>query len=106
MLDYIEEFAPSLRDRYMTLQPFEDVLHSLSAGPQKNAIHDDQTEPVYFILDFSIWKDGSILTLTQWKVTLDSVILMTDDGEFNSTMNQLWNFLRQLPRPATSFTLL
>ena len=105
MIDYIEEFAPSLRDRYMTLQPFEDVINSLSAGPQPQAKYDDQTEPVYFNLDFSIWKDGSILVLTQWKVTSDRVILITDDGEFDSSMNQLWNFLRQLPRPATSFTI-
>ena len=95
---YVSEYAPELRDLYITLMPFEDVIHSVHAGPQSQSKHYDPEEAPYFSLDFSEWKNGEIIILRFWRIEKDRVVLETDDGEFPSSMPQLWNFLRQLPR--------
>ncbi len=101
---YISEFAPELRDLYLTLMPFEDVIHSVYAGPQPQAKHYDPDEPVYFSLDFSEWENGEITELKMWRVEKDRVFLETMDGDLPSSMRQLWDFLRQLQRGPYAFT--
>ena len=97
---YISEFAPELRDLYLTLMPFDDVIHTVHAGPQM----DHEKRDPYFCLDFSIWENGEIVLLKQWEVTEKYVVLKTMDGDLPSSMRQLWDFLRQLPRDPYAFT--
>ena len=101
---YINEFAPELRDLYLTLMPFEDVIHSVHAGPQPQSKHYNPDEPTYFSLDFSEWKNGEITELKMWRVEKDRVFLETMDGDLPSSMRQLWDFLRQLQRDPYAFT--
>jgi len=99
--DYISRYAPELRDLYLTLMPFDDVIHTVHAGPQGS---DDPDEPAYFCLDFSIWEKGECIILRQWQIEKDRVFLKTMDGDLPSSMRQLWDFLRQLPRDPYAFT--
>ena len=101
---YISEFAPGLRDHYLTLMPFDDVIHSVHAGPQPQAKHYNPDEPAYFCLDFSEWENGEITELKMWRVEKDRVFLETMDGDLPSSMRQLWDFLRQLQRDPYAFT--
>ena len=98
-IKYITNHAPELRDLFLTLLPFEDVITSVSAGPQKG----EDIEP-YFCLDFSEWRDGECIILMQFHVQKDQVFLKTCDGDLPSSMRQLWDFLRQLPRDPYAFT--
>ena len=102
-MDLIEKYAPSLRDEWLSLQPFKDVLVSYSAGPQPQCKRDSMDEPQHIDLDFSTWHEGEIICLCVWKIRQNSVVLLTMDGELESSMQRLWDFLRQLPRPAYSF---
>lgn len=97
------KFAPNLRDEWLTLMPFTDVITSYSAGPQPQSVFYDKDEPQYINLDFSIWKDGVCLSLRLFKITTEGVTLETDDGEFRSSLRQLHDFLRQLPREPHMF---
>ena len=98
---YISEHAPELRDLYLTLMPFDDVIHTVHAGPQGS---DDSDAPAYFCLDFSEWKNGECIILMQWQVEKDRVFLKTVDGDLPSSMRQLHDYLRQLPRKPYAFT--
>ena len=97
------KFAPNLRDEWLTLVPFTDVITSYSAGPQPQSKFYDKDEPEYISLDFSIWKDGVCLCLRLFRITAEGVTLETDDGEFRSSLRQLHDFLRQLPREPHMF---
>ena len=97
------KFAPDLRDEWLTLMPFTDVITSYSAGPQPQSKFYDKDEPQYISLDFSIWKAGECLSLRLFKITTEGVTLETDDGEFRSSLRQLHDFLRQLPREPHMF---
>ncbi len=97
------KFAPDLRDEWLTLMPFTDVIKSYSAGPQPQSVFYDKDEPQYISLDFSIWKNGECLSLRLFKITTEGVTLETDDGDFTSSLRQLHDFLRQLPREPHMF---
>lgn len=97
------KFAPNLRDEWLTLMPFTDVITSYSAGPQPQSVFYDKDEPEYISLDFSIWKDGECLAPRFFKITTEGVTLETCDGEFRSSLRQLHDFLRQLPREPHMF---
>jgi len=97
--DYVSRYAPELRDLYLTLMPFDDVIHTIYAGPQKG----EDVEP-YFCLDFSEWKDGECIILMQFHVEKDRVFLKTCDGDRPSSLRQLHDFLRQLPRDPYAFS--
>ena len=96
---YVSKYAPELRDVYLTLMPFHDVIERVLAGPQKG----EDAEP-YFCLDFSDWKYGNCVNLLQFHVQKDRVFLKTMDGDRPSSMRQLWDFLRQLPRDPYAFS--
>ena len=57
-----------------------------------------------FCLDFSEWRDGECIILKQFHVQKERVFLKTFDGDLESSLRQLWDFLRQLPRDPYSFT--
>ena len=113
---YVEEFAPRLRDYWLTLLPFQDVIQSVSCGPQPQCKHDSMNEPQNITLDFSDWEKGEIVCGRMWVITESStegddgnynygVKYVDDDGEYPSTMEELWSFLRSIPRPAHSFVM-
>jgi hypothetical protein len=99
----VETYAPKLRDQWLTLKPFDDVITSYSAGPQPQCKHDSMDELQHIDMDFSTWKNGEIIVLCIWIIRENGVFLLTDDGEHPSSMDQLWSYLRQLSRPAWSF---
>ena len=103
-MDYVMEYAPSLRDQWITLQPFVDVINSVSAGPQPQSTRYDGSEKPHLMLDFSTWRNGECIDMYVFKITADGVVLLTDGGERPSSMPLLWAYLRSLPRPVYSFT--
>ena len=103
-LDYVMKHAPSLRDQWLTLQPFASVIGSLSAGPQPQSTHYNASEQQYLLLDFSTWRDGEIIILYQFRITANGVVLRTDDDEYLSSMPLLWAYLRSLPQTPYQFT--
>ena len=113
---YVEKFAPRLRDYWLTLLPFKDVLLSVSAGPQPDCKQDSMDDPQHIMLDFSDWEKGKIVCGRMWVITESStegddgnynygVKYIDDDGEYPSCMEELWAFLRSIPRPAHSFIM-
>ena len=109
MSDYMKgesliiKFAPDCWDHWLTLQPFHDVIHSYSAGPQPQCKHYDPDEPQHIDLEFSEWRDGEIIIMRFWRIEKDRVVLQTIDGDRPSSMQRLWDFLRQLPRDPEFF---
>ena len=112
-MDLVEEFAPSLRDEWLTLQPFQDVINGASAGPQPQCKHHDMDDPQWIELDFSTWDKGEITESLIWRIVKKgkvtegyaAVVVLEHEGEiYDSSLEQLWDYLRQLPRPAVSFT--
>jgi|TARA_R100000081_G_C4773707_1_gene147190 hypothetical protein len=94
----IYRFAPECWDHWLTLQPFHDVIHSYNAGPQPERKRDDPNEPQHIELDFSLWEKGEIIIPRIWRIEKDRVMLQTMDGYRPSSMQRLWDFLRQVPR--------
>ena len=99
----IYRFAPECWEHWLTLQPFHDVIHSYGAGPQPQSKHYDPSEPQHIDLDFSVWRDGEIIIMRFWRIEKDRVVLQTIDGDRPSSMQRLWDFLRQLPRDPEFF---
>jgi hypothetical protein len=111
-LKYVREFAPSLTVARASLLPFEDLISAESAGPQNG-----ESEEAYFevMVDTSEYGLGTRVaahvtaedvTVTVYEISLDGD--GEPDGEFeieswNSSLEGLWEWLRQLPRPARSF---
>ena len=100
---YIMQYAPTLHDIWLTLQPFDDVITSYSAGPKPGSTIESMDQPQYISLDFSVWKDGECIIPRFFKITADGVTLETMDGDMKSSLRQLHDFLRQLPRNPESF---
>ena len=100
----IWKFAPDCWEHWLTLQPFMAVIDSYSAGPQPQCKHYDPNEPQHIDLDFSLWENGEIIIVRFWHIEKDRVVLHTMDGERPSSMRNLWEFLRQLPRDPEFFT--
>lgn len=111
-LKYVREFAPSLTVARASLLPFEDLIMAESAGPQNG----DPEEPYFEITIDTIQygPDARVLAhVTAEAVTMTIVELLFDeDGEveddfemdsWKCSLEGLWEYLRQLPRPARSF---
>jgi hypothetical protein len=101
--DFVMEFAPSLRDEWITLQPFKDVITTHTCGPQPQAKDYDPDEPEYILLDFSIWKDGDCIIPQFFKITQAGVTYEDTDGDYPSSMRELWEYLRSIPRDPHCF---
>ena len=102
-LKFVRQFAPSLTAARASLLPFEDVISEESAGPQ-----DDSNEPPFF----EVWVDDPNYSRLCATVTADGVTMVVADmvdGEvtiidsWQCQIGSLWDYLRQLPRPARSF---
>jgi hypothetical protein len=105
-LDFMREHCdPLLMSAYMTLLPFTDVLTSTSAGPQK-----DQNEESYIITscDLSVGHGEIIFKIYAGRVTMCIIYQAKDgdpfsDGDEEITLEDLWEILRNCPRPPRSF---
>ena len=111
-LRYVREFAPSLTVARASLLPFEDLIMAESAGPQNG-----ETDQPYFeisITDSQYGEDLRIVAhVTAESVTMSVLELVFDEegdpeGDcevdvWKSSLEGLWEYMRQLPRPARSF---
>lgn len=108
---YCREFAPGLVMARATLLPFEDVISGESAGPQPNSDDYDPDEEPYFTIDID--DTGNPRGETWAKVTAHGVAISYtvagQDGEqflgdeIKTTLDGLWDFLRQVPRSAGGY---
>lgn len=111
-LKYVREFAPSLAVARASLLPFEDLITAESAGPQNG-----ETDEPYFEVTIDTAQYGPDARMLA-HVTADCVtmsvleLLFDEDGELEEevemdswrcSLESLWEYLRQLPRPARSF---
>ena len=109
-IELIEKYAPRLRDYCLTLAPFEDQLDTVSCGPQFDH-GEDKSKQQYIMLDFSIWKDGEIISLRRWTITASAepdnydycVHYEDNDNCYLSSMHELWNYLRSRERRPCNF---
>jgi hypothetical protein len=115
-LRHVKSFAKDLLLLRATLAPFEDVFISEQAGPQPQASDYDPTESPWFIIevdDIYHSKGWVQLMFTAKRITMTTLYRETDeDGEeelwgdeaVEITLDGVFEFLRQLPRGAHSFT--
>lgn len=111
-LQFVREFAPSLTVARASLLPFEDLIAAESAGPQNG-----EAEETFFEVMIDSQEYGPD-TRVAAHVTAEDVtmtvfeVLVDEDGEpegefeldsWKSSLEGLWEWLRQLPRPARSF---
>jgi hypothetical protein len=111
-LQFVREFAPSLTVARASLLPFEDLIVAESAGPQNG-----EAEETFFEVMIDTQEYGPD-TRVAAHVTAEDVtmtvfeVLVDEDGEpegefeldtWKSSLEGLWEWLRQLPRPARSF---
>lgn len=111
-LKYVREFAPSLTVARASLLPFEDLITSESAGPQNGEAGEPYFEIMVEAAEYG--PDARVAAhVTAEDVTITVYELLRDEdgepeGEFEmdtwrATLEGLWEWLRQLPRPARSF---
>jgi hypothetical protein len=97
-LDLVRQFAPSLVVARASLLPFEDVIECEEAGPQQG-----EDVPPYFAV---MIRDSEFVRA---EVTADKVrIEVLDESldvldEWDTTLRGLWDYMRQVQRPASSF---
>lgn len=111
-LQFVREFAPSLTVARASLLPFEDLIAAESAGPQNG-----EAEETFFEIMVDTPEYGQDVRVAA-HVTAEDVtmsiyeVLLDEDGEpegefeldtWKSSLEGLWEWLRQLPRPARSF---
>lgn len=101
-LAYVREHCPSLTIARATLLPFESLIMSETAGEEEGVPH----------FEISVIEPGTGMVV-HFKVTAESVSAVltgSDDendqfviDEWPTTLTALWDYLRQLPRPAHAF---
>jgi hypothetical protein len=111
-LSLTRKYAPKLVEKHATLLPFYDVLMGAGAGPQPGTKYYDPKEEPYFSVDvqnpqypnlsYTFRVTEHTVALEHWEAPGDGTMDLVDDPVF-MTMEELWDFLRQLPRPAHSF---
>lgn len=102
-LEYASAYCPDLLPVVATLYPFDDVIGSYSAGPQG----DDDREP-YFSIEVAYEEDSTLdAEITKEGIFAKILVRLEDDWVVGDhgwmTLRQLHDFLRQVPRPASSF---
>jgi hypothetical protein len=109
---HVRKFAPNLVCLRAALMPFDDVIGSEQAGPQPQADDYDPEEEPYFTIEA-----GHDRVTVLFRFTADSIMfeewVTTGSGkkqqevllapEAPITLTGVFNYLRQLPRPVTSF---
>ena len=119
-LEYVREHAPTLVPLVASFLPFWDVVAGVSAGPQPQCkVHGDMDQPQWVTLEIMdphrglIHPDGAYssvyIRITAACITLEEAMTLQDDkdscffDESLMTLQQAWSYLRQIPRPASSF---
>jgi hypothetical protein len=111
-LSLTRKYAPKLVEKHATLLPFYDVLMGTGAGPQPGTKYYDLKEEPYFSVDVQNPQYPNLFytfRVTEHTVSLEHYEALGDgslgimDDPVDMTMEELWDFLRQLPRPAHSF---
>jgi len=105
-LEYMREHAdPLLVSAYMTLLPFKDVIGSTMAGPQKG-----QNEESWILVSCqnAFLNSEVIFRIYADRATMEVVYKTPDgepfgDGPEEVTLPDVWEVLRNCPRPAQSF---
>jgi hypothetical protein len=111
-LDHVRQFCPHLIEKRASLLPFDDVIFGESAGPQPGTKYYNPKEEPYFTIDvndpqypslhYSFRVTAHTVEMEHWEAPGNGTEAMIDDPVVIE-MEELWNFLRQLPRPASSF---
>jgi hypothetical protein len=110
-MNFVRKFAPSLICLRATLLPFEDVILEESAGPQPDTPDDVPDAAPYFTVTVNDPQyEQATVTFHFNAKTITAAHIMYDDGEpvladgpREMTLDAVFNYLRQLPRPITSF---
>jgi hypothetical protein len=114
-LAFVREFAPSLVCLRAALAPFEDVIVSQYAGPQPQATDYDPDEEPYFCVEVNcpMYKSCTValrftadeITYQEWMVIGSGKKRQEVPGDEPQaiTLDGVFSFLRQLPRPVSSF---
>jgi hypothetical protein len=116
LLSEVREHAPSLLEERASLLPFNDLIESEQAGPQKGAKDYDPKEEPYFYIDIGgPGYDGAYpgARVTKDSVTMYLCEIVPGKGKqgptreaidvWETTLEGLWEYLRQLPRPPYAF---
>ena len=114
--EYIKKHAPSLLPVYLTLRPFDYLFHSKLAGPQKNTRDYDPDEPEYIELgiDDPRYQGGETEGVSlHCRITATAITMLwhcvdgADGKDYDDaseiTLEGLWDYLRQLPKPYECF---
>lgn len=109
-------FAPKLAPVYLMLQPFADVIHGYTFGPQPQARDYDASAPQYMRLRISDPRypgsdtEGQSVevTISENEIQIDMYFMSDDEDQCwretdHTNMTGLLDYLRQIPRPYTSF---
>ena len=110
-LQYVREYAPNLVCLRAALIPFDDVIVESCAGPQPNAKDYDPDEEPWFSVGVNDPQHQK--GMVTFRFTADSIVAehvmwvkktpMLVDEPHEMTLEGVFNFLRQLPRPLTSY---
>jgi len=111
-LKYVREFAPGLVVARASLLPFNDTIMEERAGPQPDSGDYDPDEEPFFaiVVQDPVYERCTIEAhVTAKSVVIRTMVEQPDDGRieiediYTTTLAGLWEFLRQLPRPPSSF---
>lgn len=110
-LAYVREFAPSLICLRAALIPFEDVILEACAGPQPQGKHYDPDEEPWFSVtvgDPQYQKSTVTFRFTADSITAENVMWLKKkpvlvDEPREITLAGVFDYLRQLPRPLSSY---
>ena len=114
-VEYVKTHAPELLLVRASLFPFDDVIAGEHAGPQRQGRDCDPEEEPFFCIEVDVPENSGrvTITFTATRITMRSMVHFTDrqgkddwliDDEVEMTLEGVFDFLRQLPRHAFSFT--
>ena len=110
-MSLVREFAPNLVCLRAALLPFDDVIVEEFAGPQPQADDYDPDEEPWFAVtvgDSQYQRASVTFRFTADAVTAEHVMYVKKkpvlvDEPRAMTLDAVFNYLRQLPRPISSF---
>ena len=110
-LDHVRQFCPQLIEKRASLLPFDDVIFGESAGPQPGTKYYDPKEephfevqvqdPLYPSAYYSFRVTKHAVEFSHVETGEEEEYLLDDPMVIE--LEELWTFLRQLPRPLPSF---
>lgn len=112
----VREFAPNLVCLRAALVPFNDVIVEEFAGPQPQAEDYDPDEEPYFSVGVRCGQHSNttvVFRFTADRITMQEWIMVKKgkkseewpgDEETEISLAGVFNYIRQLPRPVSSFS--